>query len=121
MFAKISIRSDGLGRDDLDQVTREIEGQLKAAGGVELGSGLTKAAPGERGDPASFTMGTLLLAAVTSGTVTALFNILKSYVERGVDFTFEGKNGKGEPVKIGMKNVELSQFRSLLTDIGIVK
>ena len=121
MFAKLSISPEGLRSEDQERLARELEGHLIATGGVTLGSVPVTTATGHRGEPVTITVGTLILAAVTSGTVTALFNILKSYVERGVDFTFEGTKTSGEPVKIGMKNVKLSEFRALLAEIGILK
>jgi hypothetical protein len=121
MVAQISIAPQGLGADELDLLARQLEGELEATGGVVFAAQPHQAAAGTRGDPASIAMGTLLLATITSGTVTALFNVLKSYVERGSDITFEGKDARGETVKVAMKNVGLSQFRDFLSDLDILK
>jgi len=121
MSVKLSITPEGLDPGDLDRLTREVEHELIATGGVGLETTPTVAEAGQRGDPITVTLGTLILATVTSGTVKVVFELLKSYIDRGVDFTFEGKNAGGDPVKVAMKNVKLSQFRSLLTEVGILK
>jgi hypothetical protein len=119
MSAQLSISPEGLEPEELDQLSRDLERQLAETGGVAFTATPPLAASGQRGDP--ITVGILLLAAVTSGTVTALFNIIKSYVDRGIDLTFEGETTDGKPIKISMKNVELNKFRSLLTELDVLR
>jgi hypothetical protein len=119
MSARLSISPGGLEPEDLDRLCRELERELTETGGVTFGAAARLAARGQRGDPT--TAGTLLLDAVTSGTVTALFNIIKGYVDRGDELTFEGTGADGKPVKLAMKNIKLARFRSMLSDLGVLK
>ncbi len=93
MSAQLSISTGNLEPEELDRLSRDLERQLTETGGVALGAVPHPTAPGQRGDP--ITVGTLLLAAVTSDTVSALFNIIKSYVDRGIDLNFEGTGTDG--------------------------
>jgi len=119
MSAQLSISRGGLEPEDVDRLSRELERELTETGGVMLNAAPRSAAPGQRGDP--ITVGTLLLAAITSGTVSAVFSVIKSYVDRGDELTFEGTGTDGKPVKIAMKNIKLERFRSMLSDLGVLK
>jgi hypothetical protein len=119
MSAKLSILPGGLEPEDLDRLSRDLERQLAETSGVTFSPELPALIPGQRGDPV--TVGTLLLAAVTSGTVSALFNIIKSFVDRGLDLTFEGTRSDGKPIKIAMKGIRLTKFRSMLFELGVLK
>jgi len=119
MSANISFSSPGFSADDLDRLSREIEVELAKLTGVSFQAKPAAAVSNQRGDPV--TIGTFLLAMVTSGAVTALFNIIKAYLERGVDCTFEARSSDGSPVKIQMKGVTLAQFRGVLEDAKILK
>lgn len=119
MSAQLSISPGYLEPEELDRLSRDLERQLTETGGVALGAVPHPTAPGQRGDP--ITVGTLLLTAVTSGTVSALFNIIKSYVDRGIDLTFEGTGTDGRPIKIAMKGVRLARFRSMLSELGVLR
>jgi hypothetical protein len=46
---------------------------------------------------------------------------LKSYVERGIEGSFEGVDANGKPLKISLKGVSLEQFKGLLTSGGVLK
>jgi hypothetical protein len=119
MSAQLSISPNSLEPEDLDRLSRDLERQLTETGGVAFSPTPPLVASGQRGDPV--TIGTLLLAAVTSGTVSALFNIIKSFVDRGLDLTFEGTGSDGKPIKIAMKGIKLTKFRSMLFELGVLK
>lgn len=119
MSAQLSISPAGLEPEELDRISRDLERQLTETGGVVVGTASNQTVLGQRGDP--ITVGTLLLAAVTSGTVSALFNIIKSYIDRGIDLSFEGTASDGRPIKIAMKGVRLARFRSMLYELGVLK
>jgi hypothetical protein len=119
MSAQLSISPGDLEPEELDRLSRDLERQLADTGGVALDTVPQPTVPGQRGDP--ITVGTLLLAAVTSGAVSAVFNIIKSYVGRGIDLNFEGTAIDGRPIKIAMKNISLVRFRSLLSELGVLK
>lgn len=85
----------GISDEQFDRLARECKNELVRQPGVDvIEPAPVSSEPGRRGDPV--TIGTFALALVTSGVVTALFNILKSYVERGVDGTFEGVDTNGK-------------------------
>jgi Effector Associated Constant Component 1 len=73
------------------------------------------AGPGQRGDP--FTIGAFVMALVSSGAVVALFNILKSYVERSEELTIEFTKKGGTPFKLQMKNVTLEKFQAVVKEL----
>ncbi len=105
--------------EQFDFLARECQNELSRLPGLDVLEPAPVSSPGHRGDPV--TIGTFALALVTSGVVTALFNILKSYVERGIEGGFEGVDSGGKPVKISIKGVSLEQFKSFLISAGVLK
>jgi hypothetical protein len=108
-----------LSREEFDRLARDCQTVLAQTPGVELGPHTMVPAPGHRGD--TVTLGSFALALVTSGAVTVLFNTLKSYVERGVEASFEGVDRKGKSVKFNIKGATSEQFRTFLHAAGILK
>jgi hypothetical protein len=120
MSIKATLAGGGLSDEQFDRLAREFHNDLARLSGVDLISQEASVpSPGHRGDP--ITLGSFALALVASGAVTALFAILKSYVERGIDGSFEGVDGNGKPVKINLKGVSLEQFKGFLTSAGVLK
>ncbi|HXO71696.1 MAG TPA: hypothetical protein VN838_22275 [Bradyrhizobium sp.] len=115
MSVSFRIAATGLSEDESDTLSRRLikdaaEEQLQ----LNLSPGRANAPGGQRGD--AFTVGALMLSLVTSGTVVALFNLLKSYVERTGDFSIEFMEKNGAPFKLSMKNVSLEKFQEVLRD-----
>jgi hypothetical protein len=120
MAVNATLGAGGLSDEQFDRLAREFHNDIAKLSGVDLiGQEASVPSPGHRGDP--ITLGSFGLALVTSGAVTALFAILKSYVERGIDGSFEGVDGNGKPVKIALKGVSLAQFKDFLTSTGVLK
>lgn len=91
---KLSFVSTSLDADTLAQLTRDLGRDIEAEAGVATVAQSAVTAPGTKGDP--ITIGAIVLAAVSSGgALTALFGILKSYLERqpSIDFTMTRADG----------------------------
>ncbi|MEA2876274.1 MAG: hypothetical protein QOF14_1470 [Hyphomicrobiales bacterium] len=105
--------SNALSDEELDGLSRDF---VKDATGEGIAIRPSPEAAGEhagtRGDP--ITLGALALAAVTSGSVVALFNLLKSYVDRSEELNVEFTRKSGTPVKLSMKNVGLDKFKEVI-------
>ena len=56
------------------------------------------------------------MALVTSGSVVALFKLLKSYTERSEELSIEFKRKDKTPVKIKMKNMSLEKFQAVIRE-----
>ena len=67
---------------------------------------------GNKGDP--ITLGTLILTALSSGTVVALFNVLKSYIERKPSLEMEFKREDGRQFKIKAEQLNKDQIDQTL-------
>lgn len=119
MPANVSLTSDNLSAVDLDGVAREFEAAASALPGLELRQKSLKAPAGTRGD--LVTVGTFALAVVTSGAVTAFFNVIRSYVERGLKVSFEGTTLHGKPIKFQIQSGSIEEFRMALKDADILK
>jgi hypothetical protein len=120
MSITATLDAGGLSDEQFDRLGREFKHDIARLSGVDLvGQEAAAPSPGHRGDP--ITLGSFALALVKSGAVTALFAILKSYVERGIEGSFEGVDGNGKPVKISLKGVSLEQFKAFLTSAGVLK
>jgi hypothetical protein len=119
MSVRVSLAGKSLSDEQLDILARECQNDISALAGVDLIREASAPSSGRRGDPT--TLGTFALALVTSGAVTALFAILKSYVERGVEGSFEGVDGNGKAIKIGLKGVTLEQFKGFLESANVLK
>jgi hypothetical protein len=115
MTLRFRIAAPGLSEDELDTLSRRLindaaEERLE----LDFDSDRANIIGGHRGDP--FTVGALMLSLVTSGSVVALFNLLKSYVERSGDFSIEFTQKGGAPFKLTMKNVSLEKFQEVVRD-----
>ena len=115
MSVSFRIAATGLSEDETDTLSRRLikdaaEEQLQ----LNLSSDRANAPGGQRGDP--FTVGALMLSLVTSGSVVALFNLLKSYVDRSGDFSIEFTRKSGASFKLTMKNVSLEKFQEVVRD-----
>jgi hypothetical protein len=121
MAIKATLAAGGLSDEQFDRLAREFQNDIARLSDVDLiNQEASVPSPGHRGDP--ITLGSFALALVTSGTVTALFAIVKSYVERGIEGSFEGVDGNGKPVKISLKGISsLEQFKAFLTSAGVLK
>ncbi len=112
------LSDDTLSEEEFDILSRRFPADAAQEGlGVEasIDSESSSAAAGSRGE--LVTLGTFAMAFVTSGSVVALFNILKSYLERSEELSIEFVKKDGSPVKLILKNVSLEKFQGVIKEI----
>ena len=107
------LTSGSLSDEEMDRLSRAVVKDANDEGiPVSASAQTSDGVAGTRGDP--ITLGALALAAVTSGTVVALFNLLKSYVDRSEELNVEFTRKGGSAVKLSMKNVSLDKFKEVM-------
>lgn len=92
MSIPIELKSTELDRDELAALTVQFRNALRASGAElqeqaacadeSLSADITR-----KGDP--ITVGTILLAFITTGTATVLLNVIRATLDRGIDVTFK--------------------------------
>jgi hypothetical protein len=90
----LKIIASDLDPEDLQGLTRELSQTLRKETGVDTTLPEGAAGPGTRGDPV--TLGTIIITALTSGAVVALFNVLKTYFERKPTLVMEFQRPDGK-------------------------
>ena len=98
MDTTLRIIASDLGAEDLQDLTCELSQTLRKETEVDTTLPEGAGGPGTKGDP--ITLGTILITALTSGTVVALFNVLKSYFERRPTLEMEFQRPDGKTFKI---------------------
>lgn len=108
MEATLKITSDDLDEKKLQDLTRDLTNTLNRE--TVLTATLPEEAgeEGAKGDP--ITLGTILLAAIKSGAVVALFEVLKAYFERKPSLAIEIERGDGQKIKIGAEQLDEEQI-----------
>ena len=93
MDATLSLHDSRMAAEDLQSLTARLLRSINQE--TELTARLPeeRGGAGAKGDP--ITIGAIFLAALSSGTVVALFQVLKSYVERKPTLRFEIKTADG--------------------------
>ncbi|MEJ2366392.1 MAG: hypothetical protein P8017_17290 [Deltaproteobacteria bacterium] len=107
MDTTLKIHSHDLDPEDLQRLTRELSRTLKQETGVNTTMPEGPAGPGARGDP--ITLGTIIITALSSGTVVALFHVLKSYFERKPTLEIEFQRPDGNTFKIRAETLGQAQ------------
>ena len=108
MDSTLQLTASDLSDEDLQVLTRELsktlndETEAKATLPEETGES------GSKGDP--ITLGTIILTALTSGTVVALFNVIKSYIERKPSLELEFTRKDGQQLKIKAEQLNKDQI-----------
>lgn len=95
----------------LAQLTRELERDLSRAG-IQARPVDAPPAPGKRGEP--ITLGVIVLALVTSGTVKALIECVKAYLSRERALTIKVARADGAQIEITSRNVDAPAVREAL-------
>ncbi|MBO6503633.1 MAG: hypothetical protein JJ850_13480 [Kordiimonadaceae bacterium] len=110
----IHIEPSGLSDGQLSALTADFRSAL-VRNGLDATFHEVKAAEGHKG--VEVELGTLLLAAFTSGAVTAMIEVVKAYVARNKSFSVEVEGKGGQSVKISAENIESAELKELLADI----
>lgn len=109
MAATLSLRSDDLGEEGLQDLTADLCGTLNRE--TDIGAALAErpAPPGSKGD--LLTVGTIILTLLGShGVGRALVEVLKTYVGRGRHLEVEIKGRGGDAVRISGDNLTPEQL-----------
>lgn len=108
MDTTLKIIASDLDSEDLQDLTRELSQSLRREtdGIATLPEGA--AGPGTKGDPV--TLGIIILTALTSGTVVAFFNVLKSYFERKPTLEMEFQRPDGKTFKVRAETLGKAQI-----------
>ena len=112
MDSTLQLTATDLSNEDLQALTLELsktlndETEAKATLPEETGE------TGSKGDP--ITLGTVILTALSSGTVVALFNVIKSYIERKPSLELEFKREDGRQFKIKAEQLNKDQINQTI-------
>ena len=108
MDSTLQLTANDLSDEDLQKLTFELfktlndETEAKATLPEETGES------GTRGD--AITLGQILLTALSTGTVAALFNVLTAYFQRKPSLEIEFKRADGQQFKLKAEQLNKSQI-----------
>ena len=113
----ISMESKDIDVEALQMHTTALHGILKDSldeGEISFGKP-KEAKPGQKGDP--ITIGTIILSLITSGSVVALINCLKTILSREKRLNISIATQNGDVISIDAKNINNESTKKLLNDI----
>jgi hypothetical protein len=106
MNAKLSLHHNGMSDEDIQELAIELKNSVNQETDLTARLPEETGGLGTKGD--AVTLGQMFLAALSSGTVVALLQLLKSYIERTpkIKITIEHPDGRkmsieGEDLKAG--------------------
>ena len=108
MDATLSVICDDLADSDLQSLTRELSNTIDDETDVDTALPEEVGQSGTRGD--AITIGQILLTALSSGTLVAVFNVLRSYFDRQPALELEFENRTGQRLRIRAENLDRSQL-----------
>ncbi len=112
MEIKLSVYCDGLSKDDLQGLTRDlsrtISDETSMTSELFEGSGSRE----NKGDVIS--IGQIVITALSTGTIVALFNVLKAFLKRESSLEIEFENEDGRKLSIRSRNLKKSQIKKTL-------
>ena len=112
MELTLTIKTDDMRGDELDEITRELSAELNREVAVEARLPEETGAAGSKGDP--FTVGTIVLLLLGGGGVaTKLIEVLKAYVDRGNKMEFEFIKPDGTSMSLKTENFSQRGVREL--------
>lgn len=108
MDATLSLHDSRMAAEDLQNLTAELLQSIKQE------TELTAKLPEERGGAGTkggeVTIGELVLVALNSPAVVALFQVLKAYIERKPTLRFEIKTADGRELKLEAEHLSPEQI-----------
>ncbi len=104
----LSIICNDLNSEDLQRLTFEMKTTLDDETDLETTLVEKPNVVGSKGD--AITLGQIALTALSSGTVYALFHVLKSYIERKPSIKIAFQSGDGEKLIIKAEHLSASQI-----------
>ena len=109
MDSTIQLTASDLSDEDLQKLTLELSKTLNDETEAKATIPEKPSEAGSKSDVV-ITLGTIILTALSSGTVVALFNVIKSYVERKPSLELEFKREDGQQLKIKAEQLHKDQI-----------
>jgi hypothetical protein len=103
MGVTLSINAPALDRADLQALTRDLCTTLQRETDLEAKLPEREGGHGLKGDP--ITIGTIVLALVTSGAAAKLFEVLRAYFERNSKMEIDFERDDGKKISIKAENL----------------
>jgi len=100
---------------EIQSLARGVVRSLRRESDVEAELAEENAGPGARGD--AITLGTIAITFLTSGSAVALFNILKSYLDRNSSLDVRLKRADGAELELSAENVKAGQVEKTLRQV----
>ena len=108
MDSTLQLAANDLSGEDLQKLTLDFSKTLNDETEAKATIPEKPGGAGSKGDP--ITLGTIILTALSSGTVVALFNVIKSYIERKPSLELELKREDGQQLKIKAEQLNKDQI-----------
>jgi len=112
MNAKLSLHDSSLSQEDITELTRRLQQDINQETDLTAAVPETPGGLGAKGDVSI--IGQILLAALSSGTVVALFQVLKSYVERKPTLRLELKTPDGRELMLAAEHFSAGQIEQTI-------
>jgi len=109
MDSTLQLTASDLSDEDLQKLTLELSKTLNDETEAKATIPEKPSEAGSKSDVV-ITLGTIILTALSSGTVVALFNVIKSYVERKPSLELEFKREDGQQIKIKAEQLNKNQI-----------
>ena len=113
MDASLKITSNDLSDEDLQDLTHELSMTLNEETEVTATLPEETSEAGNKGD--AITLCQILLTALSSGTVVALFNVLIAYLQRKPSLEIEFMRKDGQPFIVRTEHLSKDQLNQTLS------
>jgi hypothetical protein len=108
MDSTLQLTANDLSDEDLQKLTLELSKTLNDETEANATLPEKTGESGTKGDP--ITLGTIIITALSSGTVVALFNVIKSYIERKPSLELQLKSKDGREFNIKAEQLHKDQM-----------
>ena len=108
MDAQLTLHHDEMSEEDIQELVFSLTRTLNQETDLAAKQPEETASLGSKGD--AVTIGEIFIAALSSGTVVALLQVLKSYVERKPTLRIEVETLDGNKVKIEAEHLRPGQI-----------
>lgn len=112
MDVDLSLTSQQLDEEELQSLSREMMNTLNRETEVTASLAQAPAPSGARAD--AVTLGTILIAALGSSSLAALFNVARAYLERNPSLELEFRRQDGGMLTIKARNVGPEEIQETL-------
>jgi hypothetical protein len=112
MDVTLKLSAADLDAEDLQDLTLELAKTLDRETDLHANLPEEHGGPGTKGD--AITLGQIILTALSSGTVVALFGVLKSYFERKPSLAMELQRADGRNFKVAAEHLDKNQVNQTI-------